>query len=72
MLPKGRDGCPWAPGTGYCAPREGKGTPVLPYSWSVTEAGKRVWLAVPSGALTGLLLRDELQTAIFHLLDFTP
>lgn len=38
VLPKGRTGCPWAPGTGYHALREGNGTSVLPHSWFVIEA----------------------------------
>lgn len=36
------------------------------------NVGKWVWLAVPSGTLLGLGRRDELQSAAFHLLGFTP
>lgn len=64
VLPRGRTG------TGYHALGEGNGTSVLPHSWD--DDGVWVWLAVPFGTLMRLGMRDELQSAAFHLLGSTP
>lgn len=50
---------------------QGKG-PLCCRTAALSLGQGNVRLAVLFGALVGLMMRDELQTIVFHLLDFTP